>query len=340
MPRAVPVLVLGLAILGCSKRPPVSVVPVLDIPPPASVLDSAAVEDVTPTPTPEPSPTPAPLEAERDLEETPLPGGAIRALAPVGPDATTLLGSLAAPARLFADPSEWRVEGACRVVPVLGGAKAEDVVGAWNAALASGPGPLHWLLALGSAREQVRRGARLLPRADGRAQADAIQFCGASSVADLAARLAHPALLRALADRPAAAAGSFFVPTPDGGFVPNPSARDGGPLVDRVDSVDPGGAPALLFKLGDVDVAVVQGRDVRALVALPERVRLTPAPPRDPTYFLWLHPEKRWLNATKFPFRAWLAGAIDRNEIVRLLFDGRGTRAYTLHREKLPWPRS
>ena len=333
MPRAVPVLVLGLAILGCAKRPPATVVPAVDVEPPASVLEPGHRESVVlaPTAEPPPPPSPTPVDLGRDVDEAPRPGGSIRVLVPAGPEASTLLGTLAAPERLFAEPDAWRVEGACRIVPVLGGAKAADVVDAWNDVLASGPGPLHWLLALGSARDQVRRGERLLTQADPRAQEGGVRFCGAGSLADLAARLDHPALRRALVGRVAVATRSPFLSTPDGGFVPDPDHVEGGPYVARVDSVDPGGAPALLFKLGDVDVAIVQGHDVRALEALPERVVLTQAPAREPTYFLWLHPEKRWLNATEFPFRAWLAGAIDRNEIVRLLFDGRGARAYTLH---------
>ncbi len=332
MPRAVPVLVLGLAILGCSKRPPATVVPASPVETPAPVVEPTPPPEETPQ---APEPSPEPVEVDQPIEELPRPGGAIRALATSASDAATLLGALGAPAHLFAAKEEWRVDGPCWVVPVLSGAKASDVVTAWNAALTSGPGPLHWLLALGSARDRVQRGDLVLRQGDPRAQAEGVRLCGRSSREDLTARLEHPALRRAVAGRRAVAPASPFVATPDGWYLSNRDLAEGRPYVARVGPVV-GGAPALLFKLGDVDVAIVQGNDVKALETMPQQVALARVVEREPTYFLWLNPQKRWLNSPKF--RAWLAGTIERSEIVRLLFDRRGDRAYTLHADAAATP--
>ena len=330
MPRAVPVLVLGLVILGCSKRPPNVVRPETGIEAPAE----PAAGDWEPSPPPiEPSapepPTTTPDEHPTDPQDTPRPGGTIQVFDPAQALEPMLLAALATPPRIFAEPSAWRTDGRCWIVPVAGEERASEIVSAWNEALARGPGPLHWLLALESARGRVERGERLLDRAEVRGEADGVRVCGTSSVYDLAARLEHPALRRALASSRAVDRRSPFLARVGGRYVANTTLGDGAPYVDRIDTVDKG-APALLFKLGDVDLAVVQGHDVRTLEALPDRVTLSRAPAREPTYFLWLHPANRWLAVESF--RRWLAG-VDRPKIIDLLFDGRGSRAYALRAE-------
>jgi hypothetical protein len=332
MPRAVPVLVLGLAILGCSKRPPATVVPAGPVATPPPVVE--------PSPTPEPTPEPMPnVEPEEvSLEELPRPGGVIQALAANEAEATSLLGVLGAPRELFDTVTTWRVDGRCWIARPKAGSRPADIVAAWNEALALGPSPLHWLLALGSAGEHVNQGQPFLQEGDVRAQPDGVRLCGTSSLLDLRARLDHPALRRALVDRSAVPPGSPFVATADGAYLSNRELVEGRPYVDSVEPVK-GGAPALLFKLGDVDVAVVQGHDITALQALSPQVTLERAIAREPTYFLWLNPQKRWLNAWKF--RAWLAGRIDRAAIVHLLFDDNGKRAFTLHaaeKASASWP--
>ncbi len=330
MPRAILLFVLGLAILGCSKRAPPVRVPAPQAPAAeVEVAPAAAPTESEPLPEPEPVPDAAPSEPIAE-PEVPRSGGRIRALADAGESPETFLQSLAVPDRMFADVEDWVVEGSCYRVPVLGWADAPSaaagLVEAWDAELASGRGALDWILALESAPGLASSVSRKLVRSDLRARNGAIQVCGAGSVVDVQARLEHPALRGAATLRSSNAAP--FQRVPEGGLVRNPTYVGAGPYADRVDPVAPGGELALLFKLGDVDVAIVHGRDVRALEAAPEQVALERVPSRDPTYFLWLNPDKHWLNAPSF--RRWLASAIDRAEIVRLLFDGRGRRAYTL----------
>jgi hypothetical protein len=322
MPRAVPVLVLGLAILGCSKRPPAAVVPAGPVTTPPPVVE--------PSPTPEPTPEPMPnVEPEGvPLGELPRPGGAIHAFATNQREGASLLGALGAPRELFDEYKTWRVDGRCWIARLKCGARPADLVSAWNEALASGPSPLHWLLALGSAREHVLKGEAVLQQGDARAEPDGVRLCGPSSLLDLQKRLEHPALRRTLAARHSVTSCSPFVSTTtDGAYLSNRELVVGRPYVDSVGQVT-GGAPSLLFKLGDVDVAVVQGHDITALRAPSPQVTLERAPAREPTYFLWLNPQKRWLNSRTF--RAWLAGTIQRADIVHLLFDDNGTPAFTL----------
>src|SRR5512145_52749 len=100
MPRAVPVLVLGLVILGCSKRPPAIVVPPTSSESPAS--PPAGESEPEPLPIEPPAsaaPAETPDEAPSGPEETPQPGGTIRTLDAAAP---TLLGALGVQPRLFA----------------------------------------------------------------------------------------------------------------------------------------------------------------------------------------------------------------------------------------------
>src|SRR5262245_38960138 len=171
MPRAVPVLVLGLAILGCSKRPPAAIVPPpVATPPPV----------VEPSPTPEPTPEPM-LNVEPEavpLGEVPRPGGVIHVLVTNEPEAASLLGTLGAPRELFEPDTTWRVDGRCWIAPLKSAARPADVISAWNEALASGPSALHWLLALGLARDRVSIGDPFLQQGDPRAEAAGLRRCG------------------------------------------------------------------------------------------------------------------------------------------------------------------
>jgi len=341
MPRAILVLLLGLALLGCSKRASPVTSPRPEEPAVAGEVPLPDAAEATGLPDTDPEP-PAPVPPVDPLPDAEVPqaGGRIRALVPAGESPDTFLGSLATPKRLFAGPADWQVEGRCYRVPVVGwtdtAVAADGLVEAWNAELESGLGPLHWVLAIESAPALVASGSRRLAAGDVRARDGAIQICGAGSVTDVAVRLAHPILREAATLRSSASTFAPFRRRSDGRLVRNPNYPGAGPYADLVDSISSEGDRALLFKLGDVDVAIVHGRHVRALAAAPEQVALERVPALDPAYFLWLNPDKRWLNAPRF--REWLAGAIDRAEIVRVLFDGLGRRAYTLRADGEPVP--
>ncbi len=71
------------------------------------------------------------------------------------------------------------------------------------------------------------------------------------------------------------------------------------------------------------------GKEAGALLgdtSLPLELKRLPA--WDRTYYMWLNPSKRWLNDPFF--RRWLAGVVDRRELVDYLFDGQGERAFSL----------
>ncbi len=93
----------------------------------------------------------------------------------------------------------------------------------------------------------------------------------------------------------------------------------------QADGTDPG----LMLRLGEADLAVLYGRAAGGLIDSGERrLRLSRAPGWDRTYFLWSEPRHRWLNDPAL--RRWLAGILEREPMLRFLFDGRGSAAYSL----------
>jgi hypothetical protein len=127
----------------------------------------------------------------------------------------------------------------------------------------------------------------------------------------------------------AALAGPFL---DDGGagLVPNPLHAGPGPHVERVRFLQADGTdPGLMLRLGEADLAVLYGREAGGLIDDDEQpLRMSRAPGWDRTYFLWLEPRHRWINDPAL--RRWLAGVLDREPMLRFLFDGRGAAAYSL----------
>jgi MarR-like DNA-binding transcriptional regulator SgrR of sgrS sRNA len=109
------------------------------------------------------------------------------------------------------------------------------------------------------------------------------------------------------------------------------------PFLERIELVHDQGNPSLLLRLDEADLGLLLGRQAAALLdAPPEALRLQRISAQDRIYFLWLDAKRRWVNDP--PFRRWMAGAIDREEMLRHLFDGRGAPAYQLLGEEFGGP--
>ena len=187
---------------------------------------------------------------------------------------------------------------------------AESVIADWEATLDRGDGPADWLLAHVTILDEDP---------DGR-----LRICTETRSPDWSARLSHPGLW--LQSGP----GSFLPTDETGVWTAAPLSGDGRPRLDVVEIVEPGlSDPALLFELGAVDLAVLSGRDASALLENPDStLRVERLPQWDTVYALWLGARARWVNDPRF--RAWLAGAVDRDAMLSLQFDGRGDSAFRL----------
>ncbi len=97
----------------------------------------------------------------------------------------------------------------------------------------------------------------------------------------------------------------------------------------EVRPVEDDGNPVLMLQLGEADLAVLWGRQIGELErAMGDRFQLERLHSWDRSYFLQMNPAKRWVNDPAF--RRWLAAAIDREELLEQLFDGRGEPAFSL----------
>lgn len=174
---------------------------------------------------------------------------------------------------------------------------AADVVASWETALARSGGAARWLLA--PVRGAAAAAAGMAPRIAGLYAADgAVEVCVDHPVPDWEARLRHPELW-----------------------------LDRGVTDDAVVFVD-GGGIAASFDAGRVDLAVVYGREAGALDTAGAGARLARLPEWDRTYALWFNIRARWVNDPYF--RRWLAGRIDREGMLRYLFEERGSTAFRL----------
>jgi MarR-like DNA-binding transcriptional regulator SgrR of sgrS sRNA len=103
----------------------------------------------------------------------------------------------------------------------------------------------------------------------------------------------------------------------------------GGAYIDRIELIDDGGNPALMMRLGEADLALLLGKQIGLAEGdATGRFVLERFEARDRTYFLLMDPGARWINDPSF--RRWLAGLIDREQMLDYLFDGRGEAAYSL----------
>ena len=97
----------------------------------------------------------------------------------------------------------------------------------------------------------------------------------------------------------------------------------------EVRPVEDDGNPVLMLRLDEADLAVLWGRQIGELErAMGDRFQLERLRSWDRFYFLQMNPAKRWVNDPAF--RRWLAAAIDREELLEQLFDGRGEPAFSL----------
>ena len=98
---------------------------------------------------------------------------------------------------------------------------------------------------------------------------------------------------------------------------------------DRIEFVPAGRDPARQIASGEVDLAVLYGRPAGELLdGAPPSVRLERLAAWDRVWALWLDASARRVNDPRF--RRWLAGVIDREAMLRFLFDGRGAPAFGL----------
>jgi hypothetical protein len=170
------------------------------------------------------------------------------------------------------------------------------------------------------------------------AEGDLLRIRGSRRLPDLPWRLAHPALAVGSVDR-------FGAPTGPGPFLPerrgdglagNPLHAGGAPFVERFFlRNDPGIDADLLVEAGEVQAAILLGRPAGSLRRrAPEGVRVERAPGWDRTYALLINP-RRVPDAAA---RALLARAVDRDGMVRLLFDRQGEAAGSLLDPSAPVP--
>jgi len=262
-------------------------------------------------------------------ETLPHSGGRVRLL-PSSPAQAVAIGDAITAGRLAPDgllrPAGGKQEG-CVSFRLVGPAVYPDgqivdagsVIAEWEAALRRGDGPATWLLGPVTGLDV---------EAD-----DRLRICSGRRTPDWSARLAHPALWLRGADRTrdrSAGPGPFRRSGEPGVLTASPLASDDRALLDAIEIVEPGAKdPALLFELGAVDLAVVSGRDAGSLLDAPDAaLRVERVAQWDTVYALWFGARARWVNDPRF--RAWVASAVDRDAMLRFLFDGRGEPAFRL----------
>jgi len=208
--------------------------------------------------------------------------------------------------------------------------RAGDLLAAWSAGLLDVSSDLHWLFDPLGGNVQV---SPLASEVSGRMRAAEriLEICPVRPTPDLPLRLEHPAswLQRVDPVTGISEGPGPFRQMPDGTLSAKQDYPGDGPyLRDVVPLVVEGHSP-LLLRLGDAHVAVTFGQAAAALEADPvPDLRLDRLPAWDRTYFIWMNPTERWVNDPVF--RRWIAGTIDRDEMVSYLFDDRGKRAFSL----------
>ena len=262
-------------------------------------------------------------------ETFPRSGGRVRLL-PSSPAQAVAIRDAVTAGRLAPDgllrPAGGEQEG-CASFRIVGPAVYPDgrpvdagsVIAEWEAALRRDDGPATWLLAPVTGLDVD---------AEGR-----LRICSETPTPDWSARLAHPGLwLRGADGVPGRwnGPGPFQPSGKPGVLTASPWASDDRALLDAIEIVEPGASdPALRFELGAVDLAVVSGRDAGSLLdATDAALRVERVEQWDTVYALWFGARARWVNDPRF--RAWVAGAVDRDAMLRFLFDGRGQPAFRL----------
>jgi hypothetical protein len=234
----------------------------------------------------------------------------------------------ASPSASAGGESCWTIEIEPRLTDPAGGAVlGTEPVSRWERLLREGDPACRRLLApvLGAAAlaDGDADHARGLRGEDGW-----LSICSSVPIPDLRQRLLHPRLwiLRPAADGQGASGPGPFFAAGGGGLEANRRPAVPGPHLDRIELVPDRDAPDLLLRLGEIDLAVLFGRNAAALLAgdtthlEAERIR-----DWDRVYFLWFDTSRRWVNDPRF--RRWIAELVDRDAAVRYLFDGQGEPA-------------
>ena len=208
--------------------------------------------------------------------------------------------------------------------------RAGDLLAAWTSGLLDDSSDLHWLLdPLGDSADspvEVDEVSGSM-RAEGRI----LEVCPQRPTPDLPERLEHPATwlqrvdpVTGLLEGPGP-----YRQMPDGSLSAKTDYPGDGPYVNSVVPLVVEGHSPLLLRLGDAHLAVTFGPTADSLIDDPvPDLRLERLPAWDRTYFMWMNPDERWVNDPVF--RRWVAGTIDRDEMVAYLFDDRGKRAFSL----------
>ena len=201
-----------------------------------------------------------------------------------------------------------------------------DLVADWETRLRDPRSALRWLL------QDVRGVESLL---DGSATSVTgltardrnLGICLRQAGHDFEERLSHPAMAHRGGTE--AAGPGPFLDSGSGTLSANRDHVGRPPALERIRLVDSDEDPRLLFRLNEVDLALVHGRTAAALLDDGDpAVVLRRFDRWERRYFLWLDASRRWLNDPAF--RVWLAESIDRDGLVRFLFDGRGRPLFSL----------
>ncbi len=157
----------------------------------------------------------------------------------------------------------------------------------------------------------------------------ALGVCLTNGGGDFEERLSHPALAhRREGGSVAVGPAPFLAPGPETLVADRDHAGRPSGLA-RIRPVESEEDPRLLFRLDEVDLAMVHGRTAAALLDDGDpAIRLRRIDGWERRYFLWLDSSPRWLSDPAF--RVWMADNIDREGLVRFLFGGRGRPIFSL----------
>lgn len=163
-----------------------------------------------------------------------------------------------------------------------------------------------------------------------------LKICVTVPTPDLPQRLAHPALWLKPAGPPMGR--GPFSGAPGTVLASNPDYAGPPPRLRWIEMVDAAGHdPALLLRVGEADAAILYGPSASALIERPtDRLRVERWPELDRVYLIRFHLARRWVSDPSF--RRWLADSIQRESILRYVFDERGEIGYTLSHQDSPRP--
>ena len=208
--------------------------------------------------------------------------------------------------------------------------RAGDLLAAWSTGLLDAGSDLHWLFEpLGD--ETPGRAGDSGTSGPMRAEERILEICPERPTPDLPVRFEHLAswLMRVDPVTGLSEGPGPFRQEPDGKLSAKEGYPGDGPYLEAVVPLVVEGHSPLLLRLGDAHVAVTFGPVAAALADDPvPDLRLERLAAWDRTYFIWMNPTERWVNDPVF--RRWVAGTIDRNEMVEYLFNGLGQRAFSL----------